>query len=392
LILLLVALLAGAAHGQYLGTVSQQTVQQTLATSLVCTGGAQNFPINNLGQTQHYLQIGNVTGAQFFTAEIDGIDNQGNIYRISDVLEMPGVTPSRQGTLRGSGYYPKIQASITCSPGTATFTASYSGSQFTYDTMTGSYLSAQVDKINFSQADATVIEQDNLEQTPFGSSAGTVIFSYSSGPTAPGTLAVKCSTNGFSGVTTPLSASLANATGPQIFSVPDSFCPFISVQYTPGTGGTVVQAEYLFAVPGRSPALVNASTLTNALNNTGAIAEKGARWTVSSFPGVGSLATASKGALVGIRHVADCVSLSAGATTAPVATTIQVNVRDGASGAGTVIWATQVTMPATTGTHGLLSFCGLNLIGSPNTAMTLEFNIGLANESESVTLTGYDVK
>jgi hypothetical protein len=73
-------------------------------------------------------------------------------------------------------------------------------------------------------------------------------------------------------------------------------------------------------------------------------------------------------------------------------TTLTINLRDGASGAGTVLWTTNITAAATATNHGNLNFCDLNIPGSAATAMTLEFAAGLANESESVTLSGYDVQ
>lgn len=119
---------------------------------------------------------------------------------------------------------------------------------------------------------------------------------------------------------------------------------------------------------------------------------KGGRWSVLSTPAAGSQATASKSAgAAGVRHVADCVSISGGAVAAPVATALQINLRDGATGAGTVLWSITVVAPAAAGnTIPAMSVCGLNLVGTAATAMTLEFSSLLANLSESVTLTGYD--
>jgi hypothetical protein len=60
--------------------------------------------------------------------------------------------------------------------------------------------------------------------------------------------------------------------------------------------------------------------------------------------------------------------------------------------AGTVVWQMNVVAPASVGTHGTWGYCGLNLVGTAATAMTLEFSGLLTNEYESVTLTGYDVQ
>jgi hypothetical protein len=237
------------AHAQYIGNVGLQTTQQTLATTLNCTGAAQVFAVSNLGQTQHYLSIASVTGAQTFQGEIDGIDKQGNVFRISDVLELAGISTTRQGSVSASGYFPKVQVQVTCTPITATFTASYSGSQVTFNNSAGSYLTAQIDKLNFFTAPANVNQQD-MVQTPFGSSAGTLYFQYVGSSVANGVLSVLCSTNGLATVTTPFTTTLANSTITQVFQIPDTACPFATVAYTSPGGGTTVSAEYVFAVPG----------------------------------------------------------------------------------------------------------------------------------------------
>jgi hypothetical protein len=238
------------AHAQFIGYVSPQTVQQNLGTAIACTGTAQTFPINNLGQTQHYLSIASVTGAQKFQAEIDGIDRQGNVYRLSDLLENSSALFARQGTVYGAGYYPQIQILVTCSPNTATFTASYSGAWATNNGNAGAYLSAQIDKIDFFQAPANV-NQSDIFQTPFGSSAGTLYFQYNTTSVAGGTLSVVCSTNGIA-TPTAFSVTLPNTTALQVFQVPDTACPFATVNYISPGGGTSVSAEYVLATPGLS--------------------------------------------------------------------------------------------------------------------------------------------
>ncbi|HLJ26552.1 MAG TPA: hypothetical protein VKY85_07565 [Candidatus Angelobacter sp.] len=141
------------------------------------------------------------------------------------------------------------------------------------------------------------------------------------------------------------------------------------------------------------PPITSSAFLGNSLNVGVPMMEKGSRWPgVVSSPAAGSQATASKAAGgAGVRHVADCVSVSAGASTAPTATVLTINLRDGATGAGTVLWSTQIAAANTAAQHGSVHLCGLNQIGTANTAMTLEFAASLANESESVTLIGYDV-
>lgn len=140
-------------------------------------------------------------------------------------------------------------------------------------------------------------------------------------------------------------------------------------------------------------AVFPASSTTTARNSIGAqIAEKGSRWTVVSNPAASSQASASLAAEASVRHVADCITFSAGATTAPALTALTVTLRDGAAGAGTVLWTHQVVIPASTGQSvAPHSVCGLNLVGTTNTAMTLEFSALLLNLAEAVSLSGFNV-
>jgi hypothetical protein len=137
LLLCLALIPAPAAFGQFLGTVSIQTVQAQLAVAGVgagtCTGTPQNFITNqgivnfsNLGQTIH--QASATSNAQVFTMEIDGLDVQANIVRISSPTVAYQPTNNLTGYVaQGSGYYPNIQVSVTCTAA-ATFSLSYSGS------------------------------------------------------------------------------------------------------------------------------------------------------------------------------------------------------------------------------------------------------------------------
>lgn len=116
-------------------------------------------------------------------------------------------------------------------------------------------------------------------------------------------------------------------------------------------------------------------------------------WTTNTFnnPAAGSQATISQAAIAGGRHVLDCVGFSASAVVAPALTSVNVNIRDGATGAGTVRNTFQFAVPATTGTSvQAFHVCGLHVVGSVNTAMTVEFSVGVASVSEAVNMGGYD--
>lgn len=117
-------------------------------------------------------------------------------------------------------------------------------------------------------------------------------------------------------------------------------------------------------------------------------------WAVSHAPAAAVQATASKAAEVGLRHVATAISFSViTTTTAPTTATLTVTLRDGATGAGTVlmVWRVRVSAAMTDINVAQVTLGGLNVAGSVNTAMTLEFDAGDINTLEDVSLTGYTV-
>lgn len=139
-----------------------------------------------------------------------------------------------------------------------------------------------------------------------------------------------------------------------------------------------------------------AAATMNVISKGAAQIEKGGRWSVFSNPAAGTVASATRAAgAAGVVHVVDCISLSAVTAGATAATNFKVQIRDGASGAGTVIWQFQIGggVFANAGSYisGIHSFCGLNLQGTAATAMTIEFDAGLANLLEDVNMSGYDV-
>lgn len=151
-----------------------------------------------------------------------------------------------------------------------------------------------------------------------------------------------------------------------------------------GTDGT-----NLVAFRAASAANLGASFGTGAQ-----IIENGPRWSVNSAPAAGSQGTSSKAAGgAGVRHVVDKVCFSGGSTTAPALTQLTVNIRDGATGAGTILASFQTIVIATAG-QNVAPYCtpSLNLIGTANTAMTAEWSASLANEFEQVSITGFDLQ
>jgi hypothetical protein len=112
---------------------------------------------------------------------------------------------------------------------------------------------------------------------------------------------------------------------------------------------------------------------------------------VSSTPGSATQATATQAAAgTGFRNVCRSISATLAAGSTAQASALALNLRDGASGAGNVLWSKQVILPV----NGLweVDLTGLDIVGSPATAMTLEFSAaGAAGTFESVSMKGYQV-
>ena len=118
-----------------------------------------------------------------------------------------------------------------------------------------------------------------------------------------------------------------------------------------------------------------------------------AYWDETHTPAVNTAATASKAAGgAGVRHVCTSIlAVFAAGTTAPAVAMKTLQLRDGATGAGTVVWSATVGVEATAGRNTVIQLSGLNIVGSSNTAMTLEFDAaGGANTFQSVAIHGYD--
>mgnify|MGYP000134267481 CR=1 FL=1 len=110
-------------------------------------------------------------------------------------------------------------------------------------------------------------------------------------------------------------------------------------------------------------------------------------WTANHSPSAATQATTTKTAAAGTYHV--CTSITATiACDSTVQTPIRVYLRNGATGAGTIMWSAAVAAPAN-GIGGV-AFSDLNIVGSVNTAMTLEFSgAGVTGSLQDVTLGGY---
>ena len=108
-----------------------------------------------------------------------------------------------------------------------------------------------------------------------------------------------------------------------------------------------------------------------------------------STPGAATQATASLAA-PGTTQRWICTSISATLAAGATAQAAQItlNLRNGASGAGTVIWSKSIILPI----NGLweVDLTDLSIPGAYGAAMTLEFSAaGAAGTFESCALTGY---
>lgn len=135
----------------------------------------------------------------------------------------------------------------------------------------------------------------------------------------------------------------------------------------------------------RSPSATN-NTATTSLG--AAYTTPLSTWSVIDTDVGATQSTATKAAGGGtVRHVATGVTICRGDTA--VAAPALAHLRDGASGAGTILrsWVIGVS---TTNESKCESVTGLNMTGSANTAMTIEFAAaGAATSTSTVTLTGY---
>jgi hypothetical protein len=232
--------------------VTIQPTQQTLASTALgnntCTGSAQTFPVLNKNQTQHVASLAasaTTTSLQFV---IQGIDNSGNVFNISDIGQV-------NGSVNGQGYFPTVQVQVTCLPNTATFTLSYSASGSGTPVNAGAFLASQIDKLIFRTFSATANVSANAITTPFGSSGGKLLFQFGSlqSGSAPA-LTVQCQGSVTVGTFDTFGFILQPTIAIQQFFVPATECPSLVVNFSAaGTPAGTFSLEYVFDPPGLAP-------------------------------------------------------------------------------------------------------------------------------------------
>jgi len=111
-------------------------------------------------------------------------------------------------------------------------------------------------------------------------------------------------------------------------------------------------------------------------------------WSVNHTPAVSTQASAARAASgAGKVHVA--TNCSGSISTIAAQTNITLALRDGATGAGTVMWSLTIICPISS--PCLLTSGVINLPGTASTAMTCEWSgAPVATNFAVATLTGYD--
>jgi hypothetical protein len=112
----------------------------------------------------------------------------------------------------------------------------------------------------------------------------------------------------------------------------------------------------------------------------------------TSNPAAGAQASASRAAGgAGVRHICTALSFGFSATTALAGiTTLTINLRDGATGAGGVLRAWTFTLPAAAQAPFSVNLSGLSIPGSAATAMTLESSAAIGNLMVFTSFDSYD--
>ncbi len=119
--------------------------------------------------------------------------------------------------------------------------------------------------------------------------------------------------------------------------------------------------------------------------------EKSLDWTAGHVPSANVVATATQAA-PGVGKYNVCLGLTvvlAAGASAPSAINVTVRLIDGAAGGTTYLWQATMSLPATAGAMSGISRPMVDIRGSVNTAMTLEFSAaGGTNTIESVSMEG----
>lgn len=134
----------------------------------------------------------------------------------------------------------------------------------------------------------------------------------------------------------------------------------------------------------------SAANLATLAPNGASLAAAPGEWAINHTPAANTVATITRANVAGQRHVCRSITVTLIGLAASAEATVLVNLRDGATGAGAILWSARLLVAGVVGTQAGITLSNLNIVGSVNTAMTLEFAAaGGANTFETVALTGY---
>ena len=140
--------------------------------------------------------------------------------------------------------------------------------------------------------------------------------------------------------------------------------------------------------PNSTGSVVDTQTTVGSKERQCVIPPVGGAFHVVHTPAAATQATITQAAgATGVSNV--CTSISASLCTVGTAqaAAVQLNLRDGATGAGTILWSKTFSCGTTTQVN--VDITGLYIVGSAATAMTLEFSAaGVTGSFESVALGG----
>jgi hypothetical protein len=147
------------------------------------------------------------------------------------------------------------------------------------------------------------------------------------------------------------------------------------------------------AVTGGLPAAVTNADRVNALFDVYGrqVIRQQDTWKVQHQPAAATQATISQAAAgAGIKNVCTSITCTLSSSAAPTAGRVVFNLRDGASGAGTILWSGALSLQAVAGVCAPpIQISGLWIEGTANTAMTLESAAApAANIFATVAMTG----
>ena len=136
----------------------------------------------------------------------------------------------------------------------------------------------------------------------------------------------------------------------------------------------------------------SAATLSASTQPFGMLCAAPGEWSINHTPAANTQATITRAAgAAGVRHVCRSISATLIGLAASAEATVLVNLRDGATGAGTILRSWRLLVVGGTASEVGVELSGLNILGSAATAMTIEFAAAAgADTFETVALSGYD--